>query len=145
MTASTRGCLCLVAAQNVLLHSIEQLAPPTLVINPHMHRHKCAHPKSPSTGRPHAGGMPGTPQKGYRSPPSTTAVNLDSCTCPSKKPGRWFGTTLPWPPVYTPASLAKAWTQGVAPVFPPPPFPTHLSSKHLVRHPPQGHRARPTH
>ena len=37
----------LVAPQNVIFHSMGQLAPPTLVINPHMHRHWCTHPKGP--------------------------------------------------------------------------------------------------
>ena len=35
------------AAQKVVLHGMGQLAPPTLVIEPHMQRHKCGHPKNP--------------------------------------------------------------------------------------------------
>ena len=35
----------LVAPQNVILHGWGQLAPPTLRINPNMHRHWCTHPK----------------------------------------------------------------------------------------------------
>ena len=52
-TASLRcrlqGSACVVAAQNVVLHSVGQLVPPTLVMGPHMHRLRCAHPKSPQS------------------------------------------------------------------------------------------------
>ena len=88
----------LVAPRNVILHRMGQLAPPTLDVVPHMHLHRCAHPKGP---RALVNRMQERflihPKRGGHVPFKNASKLGKGCTPPSTKAGRSCGTTLPCP------------------------------------------------